>query len=93
MNFVYQDEEIAIFPDKNPAAPVHLLFIPKKHISDLTEAPDEMVLKIQNKILEKIRELGLVEKGYRIVINGGTAKAIPHLHFHLLGQVGVERKV
>jgi histidine triad (HIT) family protein len=91
--FVYQDEEIAVFPDIKPFAPVHLLYIPKKHIGDLTEAGDALILKIKAKILEKVNELGLMEKGYRIVINGGTAKAVPHLHFHLLGEVGVERTV
>lgn len=91
--FVYQDEEIAVFPDVKPAAPIHFLFIPKKHVADLTEADDELVLRIKNKILEKVRELGLVEKGYRIVVNGGTAKAVPHLHWHLLGEIRAERKV
>lgn len=92
-NFVYEDEKVAVFPDINPAAPVHLLFVPKEHIGDLSDAPDEMVLAIRNRIIAEVNRLGLVDKGYRIIVNGGTAKAVPHLHFHLLGQVKKERQV
>lgn len=91
--FVYEDEEVLAFPDIHPSAPVHLLFIPKKHVGDLTEASDDLFLKIERSILKKVKELGLKDKGYRIVANGGAAKAVPHLHVHLLGGVDVERKV
>ncbi len=90
---VYQDDELAVFPDLHPSAPVHLLIIPTKHISDLVEAPDQLILKIKNKILDLVLEQGLVDKGYRIIVNGGTAKAVSHLHFHLLGEVSKERNV
>ncbi len=92
-DFVYQDDEIAVFSDVHPAAPTHLLFIPKNHIEELSDLTDETLIKIKNKLLEKVKELGLLDKGYRIVINGGSAKAVPHLHFHLMGPVGVEREV
>lgn len=88
---VYQDEEIAVFPSNEPQAPLHLLYIPKAHIGDFTEASDALILKIKNKITEKVKELGLMEKGYRVSTNGGTAKVVPHLHFHLLGEVGSGR--
>ncbi len=89
----YQDNKIIAFGDIHPRAPIHLVFIPKAHIGDLLEADDKIVILIKNKILEKVKELNLVEKGYRIVINGGAAKAVPHLHVHLLGEVSVERQV
>ncbi|MBI3559478.1 HIT domain-containing protein [Candidatus Gottesmanbacteria bacterium] len=81
--FVYQDEEIAVFNDVKPQANTHLLIIPKKHFLDLNDAPDEIVLKIKNKILELTKEM----KSYRIIINGGAVQEIKHLHFHLLGEV------
>lgn len=92
-NFVYEDDQIAVFPDKNPSAPVHLLLIPKIHLSDFIDASDALIIKFKNKISELVKENNLTDKGYRIIINGGTAKAIPHLHVHLLGGVSVERKV
>lgn len=92
-NLIYQDEKVVVFPDINPTAPVHLLFVPREHIGDLNDAPDEMILAIKNRIIAEVDRLGLVDKGYRIIVNGGTAKAVPHLHFHLLGEVKVERKV
>lgn len=90
-NFVYQDDDIAVFDDIRHVSPVHLLFIPKNHIGDFHEAPESIIIKIKNKIIEKINELSLTEKGYRIIINGGTAKAVPHLHFHLMGGISKEK--
>ena len=83
MEFVYQDEEIVVFNDVKPQANTHLLIIPKKHFLGLNDAPDEIVIKIKNKILELSKEM----KSYRIIINGGAAQEIKHLHFHLLGEV------
>ncbi len=91
--FLYQDDKIAVFPDKNPGAPIHILLVPKEHIADLTDAPEEIISAINQKIKDFVKEGNFMEKGYRIVINGGTAKAVPHLHFHLLGEISKERTV
>lgn len=90
---VYQDEKIVAFKDIAPKAPVHYLFVPREHVRDLVDASDELVLAIRNKMVDKVKELGLLEKGYRIVVNGGAAKAVPHLHVHLLGEVSRARQV
>lgn len=82
-NFVYQDEEIAVFPDIKQQAQTHLLVVPKKHFLDLNDTPDEIVIKIKNKILELSKGMG----DYRVVINGAGAQEIKHLHVHLLGGV------
>lgn len=81
--FVYQDEEIVVFNDIKPQANKHLLIIPKKHFLDLNDAPDEIIIKIKNKILELSKEM----KSFRVIINGGAAQEIKHLHWHLLGEV------
>lgn len=91
--FVYQDGEMAVFHDISKSAPVHLLLVSKKHVEDLTEADDGLILAIKNRIKILVEGMDLIKKGYRVVVNGGSAKAVPHLHFHLLGEVGVERKV
>lgn len=82
-DFVYQDEEIVVFPDIKPQAKNHLLFVPKKHFTDLNDASNEIVLKIKDKILELSKEM----KSYKIIVNGADAQEVKHLHFHLLGEV------
>ncbi len=91
--FVYQDEEIAVFPSNDPKAPVHLLLISKTHIEDFIDAPLELIGKLKAKATEIINEQGLLQKGYRFGVNGGTAKAINHLHFHLLGGITKNREI
>lgn len=86
---VYEDEEILAFKDINPAAPIHILVIPKKHISSLIdiEPEDEMLIGKIYSVINKIAEQqGVKEKGYRVIVNcredGG--QEVMHLHFHLL---------
>jgi len=80
-----ETENLIVFKDINPAAPVHLLIVPKKHIKDITE--DEGVNwgaigKLATRLAEK---KGL--KNFRLVHNAGEAAAIPHMHVHFLGEV------
>ena len=87
---VYEDEEILAFRDINPAAPVHVLVIPKKHISSLAEISkeDEAIIgKIYTIINEIAKKEGIFEKGFRVIVNCGEdgGQEVGHLHFHLLG--------
>lgn len=87
---VYEDDEILAFKDIEPVAPIHILVIPKKHISSLVELSKEdeqLVGKIYSKINEIAKKQGVLEKGFRVVVNCGEdgGQAIKHLHFHLLG--------
>lgn len=93
VEFVYQDEQIAVFPDIKPRAEVHLLLIPKKHVEELEELDDEVYLLIKNKALDIVKAKDFTKIGYRIVTNGGAAKKVAHLHFHLLCGVAVEREI
>ena len=86
---VYEDEEVVGFRDINPAAPVHVLFIPKKHFANLGEATPEDQALLGRMLLLVGREapkLGLAE-GYRIVSNCGESagQTVDHFHLHLLG--------
>ena len=86
---VYEDEEILAFKDINPAAPIHILVIPKKHITSLAhlEKEDEALVGkiygVMNQIAEK---QGFKENGYRVIVNCGKdgGQEVMHLHFHLL---------
>ena len=86
---VYEDEEILAFNDINPAAPIHILVIPKKHITSLAcmEKEDEVIVgKIYGVINKIAEEKGFKEKGYRVIVNCGkdAGQEVMHLHFHLL---------
>lgn len=87
---VYQDDQLAAFRDINPAAPVHILIVPKRHISGLLELADAdagMVGKILEVAASLARQEGIAESGFRVVVNSGpdAGQSVPHLHFHLLG--------
>lgn len=88
-NKVYEDDKILCFKDLNPQAPVHVLIVPKEHISyvdDITEENCEIVGYIFSKIPQIAKDLGLIN-GYRVVINCKEegCQSVFHLHFHLLG--------
>lgn len=87
-DIVYEDDKILAFNDVNPQGPVHLLFIPKKHIKSIDQLEEEdidLIGHIYYTISRLSEELGL-EKGYRVVVNTGQdgGQTVGHLHFHLL---------
>ena len=95
---VYEDEEILAFNDINPAAPIHVLVIPKKHITSLAEMEDgdEKIVGKIYKVINKIAEqLGVKEKGYRVIVNCGKdgGQEVGHLHFHLLAGKQLGEKI
>jgi len=87
---LYEDDEIFIFKDIHPAAPVHFLVIPKRHIPNVMETTDADAALLGRMILkakEFAGELGCGENGFRLVNNckshGG--QTVDHLHFHVIG--------
>ena len=86
---VYEDDEILAFKDINPAAPIHILVIPKKHISTLMEINDEdmhLMGKIMKTIQKIAKEQNVAESGFRLIANCGpdSGQEVMHIHFHLL---------
>ena len=86
---VYQDEHCLAFHDINPQAPVHVLVIPRKHISSLAaaEKEDEPLLgHLMGADAEVARMKGLAN-GFRVVISTGKdgGQTVDHLHLHVLG--------
>jgi histidine triad (HIT) family protein len=89
-DIIYQDEDFLAFRDIHPMAPVHIVIIPKAHISSLAEVGERREGLIGRLILlaKKLAEKeGIAEKGYRLAINCGPegGQVVPHLHLHLLG--------
>ncbi|TSC86660.1 MAG: Hit-like protein involved in cell-cycle regulation [Microgenomates group bacterium Gr01-1014_16] len=88
---IFEDEEMVVFPDKNPGAPVHLLFVSKKHGEEFHTVEPAKLEKMLGKVREKIVELGVP---YRVALNGmGATQIQDHLHIHLLGKVSAEKPV
>ncbi len=89
-DIVYQDESVLVFPDINPATPVHLLIIPREHIVSLADM-DESQIGIVGKMVAAAnlvaRQKGIAESGYRLCINSGpdAGQVVWHLHMHLMG--------
>ncbi len=85
----YEDSDVVVFSDIRPIKPVHLLIVPKIHITDYMELSNDcLTLKVRDVIKKMVEKFDLDGKGYRVIINGGGAQAIDHLHFHLVGPMG-----
>ncbi len=89
-DIVYEDDQILAIKDIAPAAPVHLLLIPKIHIDSLNEISAEhleLMGRLQLIAAQLATEQGVAQQGYRLVNNCGSwgGQAIFHLHYHLLG--------
>jgi histidine triad (HIT) family protein len=87
---VYEDDQVLALQDIKPAAPTHILIVPKKPIPRIAEAKseDQQVLgHLLLKAAEIAKQLGLTQNGYRLVINNGrdAGESVPHLHCHILG--------
>jgi histidine triad (HIT) family protein len=86
----FQDEAVLAFHDINPQAPVHVLFVPRQHVTsllELTPAEDALVGRLVRSARDLARELGLGERGFRLVFNCGAdaGYSVFHIHLHLLG--------
>ena len=91
---VYQDETVLAFHDIRPEAPVHVLLIPKKHITsllDLQPEDDALIGGLVRRARDLAHELGLAERGFRLVFNAGAdaGYSVFHIHLHLLGGRGL----
>ena len=87
---VYEDEAVYAFEDINPIAPVHILVIPKEKLVKFSDFKDVDV-KVTGEFMKSVAlvasELGLDDKGYRVVFNCGDegGQEVYYLHAHILG--------
>ena len=88
---IYDDEFAYAFPDINPAAPTHILVIPKgRYVSwdDFSaRASDAEIAGFVRAVGKVARDAGLVADGYRLLANTGmnSNQQVPHLHVHIFG--------
>ena len=86
---VFEDEDILAFNDINPARPVHVLVIPKKHITSLATVATEDT-PVLGKMLATANGIATEQgspDGFRVIINTGRVgnQEVPHLHIHIVG--------
>lgn len=88
---VARSEDAVAFHDLNPQAPTHVLVVPLTHLVNASAADSESGERVLGHTLrfavQVARQLGLVEGGYRLVLNNGHngGQSVDHLHVHLLG--------
>ena len=87
---VYEDESVLAFRDIAPQAPVHVLVIPKKHVSGWYDAKDEadaLLAKLMRTASAVAKMENIVDSGFRVVSNCGAdaQQTVKHLHLHVLG--------
>ena len=86
---VYEDDELFAFHDINPARPVHILVIPKRHITSLATVSDAdaPVLGRMLAVANKLASENGSPDGFRVIINSGRVggQEVGHLHAHIVG--------
>ena len=85
----YEDDEIVVFHDIAPWAPVHLLLVPREHIPSMAEVTDAhapLLGRMMARVPKLMAEHG-VTNGFRVIVNTGQdgGQEVPHLHLHAIG--------
>ena len=87
---VYEDELVYAFKDINPEAPVHVLIVPKQHLTSVAhiDSSHHAMIGHIHSVAQKIAiDTDIAEDGYRLLTNIGKngGQTVLHLHYHLLG--------
>ena len=89
-DIIFENDDVLAFNDVNPQAPVHLLIIPKKHISTVNDVVDDDQV-VMGKLFSAAKlianQRGVSDDGYRLVVNCNSraGQTVFHIHMHLLG--------
>ena len=84
---ISETDSLICFNHPQPAYPIHILLVPKAVIRDLTQLGSEenaFIEDVFTTVRGLVETMNLQEKGYRLVVNGGTYQEFPQLHFHLI---------
>jgi histidine triad (HIT) family protein len=89
-DIVFRDEQVTVFRDIHPAAPMHILIVPNRHIDSvntLEETDAALVGHMFVTAKQIAAQEGLAENGYRLTVNTGAqgGQTVLHLHLHLIG--------
>jgi histidine triad (HIT) family protein len=86
---VFENEHVLAFEDIAPKAPIHILIIPKQHLTGLQAATPERATLLGHLLLATTtiaKQLGVIDSGFRVISNAGVGagQEVFHLHLHLL---------
>ena len=89
-DFLYQNDNIVVFKDINPHAPVHLLIVPKqciRSINDLTDDDSQIISELTFVAKKMAEKQGIAKSGYKLLYNveKGGGQEIFHIHLHVIG--------
>lgn len=95
---VFESKEIIAFHDIHPLAPVHVLFIPKKHIAsinDLQQSDSKLIGDMVIAAKDIAKELGIAEGGYKLLWRTGKngGQEVDHAHLHLIGGAALHEDI
>jgi len=84
---ILEDDDFLAFEDINPQSKVHILVIPKLHISSFDDVDSNMMAKMTLFIQKVVKKESILKDGYRLITNIGSngCQEVKHLHFHILG--------
>ncbi len=86
---VYEDDAVFAFRDIHPAAPTHILVVPKQHVDNVLQASavPGLLDRVMQAAAAIAKQEGLEAKGFRLVVNTGSdgGQSVEHLHVHILG--------
>jgi histidine triad (HIT) family protein len=87
---VFRDEQVVAFRDLHPAAPTHILVVPKRHINSVNSLEESDAALVGHMFVaakEIAAQEGLAEDGYRLTVNTGAqgGQTVFHMHLHLIG--------
>lgn len=84
-DFVYEDDVVMAFMDKEPINEGHILLVPKGHYFDMDEVPDEVLTHLMHVLKKIVSAIKILYKpnGYSIMQNGGVFNDVGHFHLHI----------
>ncbi len=84
---LHEEENLVAFQDLEPQAPVHILVIPREHVTSETDLPPETLKQLVDATQTIAEKQGIVEGGYATRINHGedAGQQVEHLHVHVIG--------
>jgi histidine triad (HIT) family protein len=89
---LYEDNDLVVFKDINPAAPIHFLIVPKRHIESVNGLDEKNAGIVSKMVLvaKRMAEQHGVQSGYRLILNTGreAGQVVYHLHMHFMGGWG-----
>jgi histidine triad (HIT) family protein len=82
----YKDDDVVVFYDRAPLAPIHLLAVHREHYQDFVSAPLEVHQKLIETVKKLTEQLGDKGKDFRVMVNNGpkSGQTVFHLHYHIL---------